>query len=539
MKRFNVTGPCIANKHYKVIITEKMNKIYKMINLGQYFCINRPRQYGKTTTLATILFDLEDSDEYLPIWISFEGLGDSAFSDEKSLCRAFLTCLITDCAVKQSELSEYLKAQIGNISCFQTLSQVITDVVKMSMKKIVLMIDEVDSAGNHDVFIKFLAMLRDKYIAADMRGVATFHSVILCGLHDVKSLKLKIRSEKETNKFNSPWNIAVKFDVDLSFTPPEIATMLTDYVDETKIHMDITKISERLYFWTSGYPFLVSQLCQMVDEKVTSGALLVTGNREQGTGEHQGMGYSTLPCWVESDIDEAVITLLLDSNTLFSSMTKYLEEKKDLYALIESIVFGTHEPDYDSDSPLISLGLMYGFIAKNGGNKIKIHNKIFENKYTNYFLAGTSTNRFSISNNQTTYTNPDGSLNFEMILTKFQQVIKENYIEKQFDKYNEVDLRILFLMFLKPIINGHGFFFKEAQIGEEKRLDVVVVYKNEKFVVELKVWHGESYHNTGKAQLKKYMELESIKNGYMLIMSKNKEKEYKIINEDGMLMVWV
>ena len=44
----------------------------------------------------------------------------------------------------------------------------------------------------------------------------TFHSVILAGVHDVKNLKLKLRPDEE-RKYNSPWNIAVEFDIDMDF----------------------------------------------------------------------------------------------------------------------------------------------------------------------------------------------------------------------------------------------------------------------------------------------------------------------------------
>jgi len=49
----------------------------------------------------------------------------------------------------------------------------------------------------------------------------------LAGVHDIKTLKLKIRNE-EDKKYNSPWNIAVNFNVDLSFNPDEIVTMLKE-----------------------------------------------------------------------------------------------------------------------------------------------------------------------------------------------------------------------------------------------------------------------------------------------------------------------
>ena len=53
-KRFNTTGICIEDKHYMVNIENKLNEIENMVNRGDYFIINRPRQYGKTTTLYKI-----------------------------------------------------------------------------------------------------------------------------------------------------------------------------------------------------------------------------------------------------------------------------------------------------------------------------------------------------------------------------------------------------------------------------------------------------------------------------------------------------
>jgi energy-coupling factor transporter ATP-binding protein EcfA2 len=53
-KKFNITGTCIPEKHYMVNIDNKLKKIIIMIEDGEYFTINRPRQYGKTTTLYMI-----------------------------------------------------------------------------------------------------------------------------------------------------------------------------------------------------------------------------------------------------------------------------------------------------------------------------------------------------------------------------------------------------------------------------------------------------------------------------------------------------
>lgn len=61
-------------------------------------------------------------------------------------------------------------------------------------------------------------MLRNKYLGREVGKDFTFKSVILAGVYDVKSLKLKIRNKEEA-KYNSPWNIAVDFNVDMSFRP--------------------------------------------------------------------------------------------------------------------------------------------------------------------------------------------------------------------------------------------------------------------------------------------------------------------------------
>jgi len=59
-KRFNSTGVCVSRKHYMVDISNKIKQIKKLINNEFYFTINRPRQYGKTTTLNEINNELSD-----------------------------------------------------------------------------------------------------------------------------------------------------------------------------------------------------------------------------------------------------------------------------------------------------------------------------------------------------------------------------------------------------------------------------------------------------------------------------------------------
>lgn len=128
------------------------------------------------------------------------------------------------------------------------------------------MLDEVDNASNNQIFIDFLSQLRAQYINRFQQ--AAFQSVILASVYDIKNLKLKIRPEEE-HKYNSPWNIATDFKIDMSFSKEEIADMLKEYEHDYSTGMDIPLLSKLLYDYTSGYPFLVSRLCQLIDEDVS------------------------------------------------------------------------------------------------------------------------------------------------------------------------------------------------------------------------------------------------------------------------------
>ncbi|MCD8009746.1 MAG: 9-O-acetyl-N-acetylneuraminate esterase, partial [Lachnospiraceae bacterium] len=53
-KFFNINGVCRPEKHYMVKLESRLAVIRKMVNDGEYFSINRGRQYGKTTTLQAL-----------------------------------------------------------------------------------------------------------------------------------------------------------------------------------------------------------------------------------------------------------------------------------------------------------------------------------------------------------------------------------------------------------------------------------------------------------------------------------------------------
>ena len=104
--------------------------------------------------------------------------------------------------------------------------------------------------------------------------------------------------------------------------------------------------------------------------------------------------------------------------------------------------------------------------------------------------------------------------------------MKEHYSHKD-RKFLEREGRLLFLSYLRPIINGRGFDFKEPVVADERRMDIVITYRDRRYVIELKRWYGDKYHQRGLQQLSDYLDIYGLKDGCLLIYDFNKSKSYK------------
>lgn len=93
------------------------------------------------------------------------------------------------------------------------------------------------------------------------------------------------------------------------------------------------------------------------------------------------------------------------------------------------------------------------------------------------------------------------------------------------DKFKEEDGRRYFLLYLKPIINGTGNYYVEARTRNMERTDVIVDYRGEQMVIEMKIWRGNAYKERGERQLADYLEHYHLKKGYMLSYNFNNKKE--------------
>ncbi len=496
LKKFNVTGTCIPEDNYMVDISKKLIEIEKMVDEGLYFTINRPRQYGKTTTMYLLTKML--NKKYNVIRTSFEGVGDDIFEDEKSFCNEVFKIFADSVEFKDENLANALREFAPSLNNFTELSRAITKLIKSCSNDFVLIIDEVDKSSANRIFMQFLGVLRNKYLAMKSREDLTFKSVILGGVHDIKNIKLKIREEKDRT-FNSPWNVAADFKVDMSFSSEEIMGMLNDYSRDTGINMDSNLLAFEIRKHTNGYPYLVSRICKNIDEYLDKD-------------------------WTISGIQESIKMTLKEKSTLFDDVIKNIENNEEIKAVVNEILINGSSISYNPDA--YEKGLMYGLFAQREG-KLIIHNKIFEERLYNYLLAQKNIRdicaRFtSVDENQFFKT---GHLDMEKCLLKFQEVMYQEYRQEN-ERFYETTGRMIFLAYLKPILNGKGFSFVEAQTRGNRRMDVVITHGNEKFVVELKIWNGEKYEEKGLDQLAEYLDYQNLDKGYMIIFNFNKNKEY-------------
>ena len=86
-KVFNTTADCKPKLHYMVDISGRLKEITGVVERGEYFTINRARQYGKTTTLRALKHALEE--EYLTVSMDFQKIGESKFRNENTFSIAF------------------------------------------------------------------------------------------------------------------------------------------------------------------------------------------------------------------------------------------------------------------------------------------------------------------------------------------------------------------------------------------------------------------------------------------------------------------
>jgi len=130
----------------------------------------------------------------------------------------------------------------------------------------------------------------------------------------------------------------------MEFNAAGIAGILEEYRDDYEVRMDIPAMSELLYDYTSGYPYLVSRLCKLLDEKVA---------RTESFPDRNA-------AWTREGFQEALRLLLAEANTLFDDLRKKLADYPELRRMLYELLYE---------------------------GKVMVSNRIFETRLYNLFVT--------------------------------------------------------------------------------------------------------------------------------------------------------
>lgn len=176
----------------------------------------------------------------------------------------------------------------------------------------------------------------------------------------------------------------------------------------------------------SGYPYLVSRLCRLIDEKGKTGDV-----------------------WNREGFLEAVRTMMGENNALFESLIGKLSDYPELERMLKDLLFSGKPITYNPTNQMIGMAEMFGFVK-------------------NAFIC-------------------DGHLDMKRVLEKFVRHFHELYGDRK-EEFLEEEGRRYFLLYLRPIINGTGNYYVESRTRSFGRTDIIVDYRGEQFIVETKIW---------------------------------------------------
>ncbi len=321
---------------------------------------------------------------------------------------------------------------------------------------------------------------------------------------------------RESNDYvptSSPFNIKAVSLTLSNFTAAEVKTLYQQHTQDTGQQFT-EEATEYAHYVTQGQPWFVNALAQQACDTIIDVKQTIT----------------------KEDLVQAKDALIARRDTHLDSLIDKLHEPR-IRKVIDAIISGdVINPQYGDDD--IQYAIDLGLVSKASGN-LAIANPIYQE-----IIPAVLASKFQVSIVQESswYLNQDGSLNIHKLLTAFTQFFRENSQAWLEDfNYKESGPHILMLAFLQRVINGGGRIHREYALGK-KRLDLLVQWKQQLFVIELKIKYGEDTLAKGLEQTAHYA---GAHEGHLLIFDRNpnltweeKISDEALIFNDKKIHVW-
>jgi hypothetical protein len=493
-KFFNIAGPIVPEDHYFLPLRLDYGRIHQLINLKYYFILHAPRQTGKTSAIFQLMTRLKEENAYTPLYVNVE----AAQTSRNNVKGGIDTIL----GLIKLEILDTYGAQDPALALFEKITdnplyalyEFLRNWSNIAPKPIILFIDEIDSLVG-DTLISVLRQLRTGYLG---RPRAFPQSICLIGVRDVKDYKIFSEEQQSIVLGGSAFNIKAESLILSSFSQEEVRSLYQQHTQATGQKFTDGAISY-VFEQTQGQPWLVNALGFQATMRD-----IPTRSQEIS----------------KEDMERAREALILRHDTHLDVLIDRLKEERIAH-IIDAILAGTESPTpfpsedvkYATDLGLISL--------KNG--ILQIANPIYQEVIPREL---TSTRQGSFTEQRASYFKADGSIDMQKILSEFTQFYRENSaISAEEMLYKESGPHLLLMAYLQRIVNGGGRIRREYALGKG-RVDILVEFKEQSIVLELKLYRSKKTLEEGLEQTAEYMMTKGATEGHLIIFDRSTKKSW-------------
>ena len=506
MRFFNTEGPVRSDDHYCIPPLERidLDAVLGLVRDKKYFVLHAPRQTGKTSALLALRDLLNGGGDYRCVYADFE-VGQAAREDTARAMRALLGELARRARVTLGDdTPDALRgAALETEGADGALIDVLSRWAEADPRPLVLLIDEIDTLIG-DTLVSVLRQLRAGY---DRRPAGFPHSVILCGVVDVRDYRIRSSAANALVLGGSAFNIKSKSLRLGDFTEEEVRALLAQHTAETG--QAFTEDAFRMVRTrTAGQPWLVNALCYDAcfdDRSGRDRSRPITGD----------------------DILAAQERLILRRDTHIDQLAHKLREER-VRRVIEPILAGAAEQSWLEEDILYLRDL--GLIAQDPGGAPRIANPIYAEVVPRHLNAAVQA---GLPHDRAWYVDADGALDVEGLIADFQTFFRkhaEHWVQR-FDQYQEAGPQLLLQAHLQRVVNGGGTIEREYALGRG-RTDLLIRWpqggRTRKFVVECKLRRGELERTIteGVTQTRRYMDRCAAEAGHLIVFDRAPERTW-------------
>jgi hypothetical protein len=323
-------------------------------------------------------------------------------------------------------------------------------------------------------------------------------------MRNIRDYKSQYRAENMMLGSASPFNIATESLTLQNFSKKEVAELYGQHTADTGQQFEPEAV-EFVWQQTQGQPWLVNAIAREVVTKILKSDYSQT---------------VILPM-----VDQAIQNIILRRDTHIDSLMERLKEER-VRKIIQPIMLGeTAQIERLSNDFQLTRDL--GLIRQDRG-KLEFANPIYAEVIVRTLNFDT---QMDICGNDNRYPIPryisNGKIDMELLLRDFQEFWRENgAIWKEKYEYKETAPHLVLMAFLQRIINGGGKIIREMAAGTG-RLDLHVVYEENKYPIELKIRHSKNAYTKGLEQTAEYMDTLGCHDGWLVVFDRRPDVSWE------------